>query len=67
MEKACRKCAPKAGLFWVTLKITSVNLCKPVHDIINYSTFTCPFKPESVERKGKNYKTLNISRTKRAF
>ena len=64
MEKACRKCAPKAGLFWVTLKITSVNLCKPVHDIINYSTFTCPFKPESVERKGKITK-LWISRERK--
>ena len=49
--ESMQKMWPKAGPFWVTLKITSVNLCKPVHDIINYSTFTCPFKPESVERE----------------
>ena len=24
--------------FWVIPKITSANLCKPIHDIINYST-----------------------------
>ena len=29
--------------FWVILKITSANLYKPVHDIINYFTFICPF------------------------
>ena len=27
----------------------------------------CPFESENVERKGKNYKKLNISRTIRAF
>ena len=25
--------------FWVIANITSANLCKPIHDIINYSTF----------------------------
>ena len=40
----------------------------------NYSTFICPFESKkcgkdlnSVERKGKNYKNLNISGMKRAF
>ena len=51
--------------FRVIPKITFANLCKPIHDIINYSTSIWPFK--IVERKGKNYKNLNISRTKRAF
>ena len=27
--------------FWVVPKITSVNLCKPIYDIINYSNFIC--------------------------
>ena len=41
--------------FRVIPKITSANLCMPILDII------------SVERKGKNYKNLNILRTKRTF
>ena len=30
--------------FWVIPKISSANLCKPIHDIINYSTSLCPFE-----------------------
>ena len=30
--------------FSVIPKITSVSLCKPIHDIINYSTSICPFE-----------------------
>ena len=29
--------------FWVISKIASSNLCKPVHDITNYSISICPF------------------------
>ena len=29
--------------FWIIPNITLTNLCKPIHDIINYSTFICPF------------------------
>ena len=43
-------------------KSISANLCKSVHDIIKYSTSICP-----KERKGKNYKNLNILRAKIAF
>ena len=25
-------------------KIKPANLCKPIHDIINYSTYICPFE-----------------------
>ena len=34
-------------------QITSANLCKPIHDIINYSTFTCPFESEKCGKEGK--------------
>ena len=51
--------------FWVIQKIASANLYKPIHDIINYSISTCPC--ESVARKGKNYKSLNILQTKSFF
>ena len=30
--------------FSVIPKITSASLCKPIHDIINYSTSICPFE-----------------------
>ena len=52
--------------FWVILKITSANLCKRICDI-NYSTSICPSEPGKCEKEGKNYKNLNILRTKRAF
>ena len=48
-------------------KLTSVNLCKPIHDI---KIIPLPFvllNLESVETKRKNYKNLNISRTKKSF
>ena len=52
--------------FWVIAKIVSPNLCKSIQDIINYSTSICPFE-SGKHGKGKNYKKLNILRTKRAF
>ena len=30
--------------FWVVPKITSANLCKQIHYMINYSIFICPFE-----------------------
>ena len=53
--------------FWVILKIKSVNLCKPIYDIINYSTSICPSESGKCGKEGKKLQNLNISRTKRAF
>ena len=33
--------------------MTSANLCKPIHDIINYSTFICPFESGKCGKEGK--------------
>ena len=44
--------------FWVITKITSANLCKPVHDIINYSTSMCPFESGKCGKEGKKYKKI---------
>ena len=55
------------AVFLVIPKITSVHLCKPIHDITNYSILFVLLNLEIVERKGKNYKNFNISRTKSAF
>ena len=45
----------------VILKITSANLCKPIYDIINYSTFTCLFESGKCgkERKLQKFEYLN--------
>ena len=37
--------------FWVILNITLANLCKPIHNIINYSTSICPFESEKCEKE----------------
>ena len=34
----------KQSSFWVIWKITPANLCKPIHDFINYSISICPFE-----------------------
>ena len=44
--------------FRVILKVASANLRKPIHDIINYSTFICPFESEKCGKEGK--KLLNF-------
>ena len=49
--------------FWVTWKIVSANFCKPIHGI-NYSSFIGPFEFGNWGKEGKNYKNLNILRTK---
>ena len=53
--------------FIVIPKITSVNLCKSIHDIINYSTSIYPFESGKCGKEGKKLQNLNISRMKRAF
>ena len=45
------------------MKITSANLCKPSHGIMNHSTFILNL--ESVERKAKNDK--NYLETEKSF
>ena len=44
----------KSG-FGVIPKITPTNLCKPIHDIMNYSTSIYPFQSR-ICGKGKNHK-----------
>ena len=64
-------------IFELFQNIASADLCKPIHGIINYSTFVCPFESGKCWNEEKktlyktktviNYKTLNISRRKKAF
>ena len=39
--------------FWLISIIKSSNLCRPINDIINYSTSICPFESEKCGKKGK--------------
>ena len=46
---------------------TFANLCKPIHDVTIIPVSSDPLNLETMERKGKNYKKINILRTKSAF
>ena len=41
------------------------NLCKPIHDIMNYSTCICPFESGKCGKEGKNLQ--KFSRMKKAL
>ena len=44
--------------------IRSAKLCKPVYDIINYSTFICPFEPGKWKRREKLQKFKYLEKKK---
>ena len=39
-------------------KITSANVCKSIHDIINYPTTICPFESGKCEEEGKKLQKI---------
>ena len=53
--------------FWVSPKITSANLCKPIHDISNYSTSICPFEPEKSGKEGNKLQKFGYLESKKSF
>ena len=53
--------------FWVIQKITFANLCKPLHDIINYSIFSCPFESAKCGKVGEKITKIWISRKWKGF
>ena len=44
---------------------TSANLCKPIHDVINYSTSICPFESGKCGKEGKKFRNVWISRERK--
>ena len=52
---------------WVISKITSANLCKPIHDIINYSTSICPFESGKCGKEGKKLQKFEYLENKSSF
>ena len=53
--------------FWVIPKITSANLCKPVHEIITYSTFICPFESGKFVKEGKKLQKSEYLKSGKSF
>ena len=49
------------------LKFTSGNLCKPVHDIITYSTSICPFESRNCGKEGKKLQKFEYLENKKSF
>ena len=53
--------------FGVIPKITSANLCKPIHDIINYSTSICPFESGKCGKEGKKLQKFEYLENEKSF
>ena len=53
--------------FRVIPNITSANLCKPIHDIINYSTSIWPFEFEKCGKEGKKLQKFEYLENEKSF
>ena len=53
--------------FWVIPKITPANLCKPVHDIINYFTSICSFESRTCGKGGEKLQIFEYPENKKSF
>ena len=53
--------------FWVIPKITSANLCKPTHDIINYPTSVCPFESGNWGKEGEKLQKFKYLENEKSF
>ena len=47
--------------------MASVNLCKPIHDIINYSTSICPFESGKCGKEGKKLQKFEYLEKEKSF
>ena len=53
--------------FWVIPKITSADLRKLVHDIINYSSSICPFESGKCGKEGKKLQKFEYLENEESF
>ena len=53
--------------FLFILKFTCRNLCKPVHDIINYSNSICPFESRKCEKEGTKLQKFEYLENEKSF
>ena len=51
----------------VIIKIISANLCKSIHDIINYFTSTCPFRFGKYGKEGEKIQKFEYLQNKKSF
>ena len=52
---------------WVIQKIIPANLCKPIHDIINYSTYICSFESAKCGKKKEKLQQFEFLENKKSF
>ena len=48
-------------------KTTSANLCKPIHDIMNYSISICPFESGKCGKEGKKLQKFEYLENEKSF
>ena len=53
--------------FSVIPNITPANLCKPIHDIINYSTSICPFESGKCGKEEQKLQKFEYLENKKSF
>ena len=53
--------------FWDIQKIKSANLCRPIDDIINYSTSIYPFESGNCGKEGKKLQKFVYLKNKKTF
>ena len=53
--------------FWVIPKITSANLCKSAHDIINYPASICTFESVKCGKEGKKFLKFEYLENEKSF
>ena len=52
---------------WVTTNISSANLCKPVQNVLDYSTFICSSESGKRGKKGKNLQKIEYFKKEKIF
>ena len=53
--------------FWVIPESTFANLCKPIHDIINYFISICPFESGKCGKEGKELQKFEYLENEKSF
>ena len=53
--------------FWVIPKIKPANLCKPIHDIINYSTCICSLESGKCGKEEKKLQKFKYLKNEKSF
>ena len=55
------------AVFELLQKITSANSCRPIHDIINYSTSICPFESGKCGKEGETLQKFEYLENEKSF